>query len=112
MWAVRKGFDALEQSKNEAVMDKKLVVIVVLTVTATMLMIANFVSQPAQAETAVTGYGYQVATARMQQGGEGVYILDSRSGLLAIFSYDPGVHQMRPRAIHRVVDFFGGPPAK
>ena len=67
-------------------MDKKLLAVCVLTVTAIVLMVANFVAKPVQAATAISGGGYQIATGHLASGGEAVYVLDNRTGVVAVFS--------------------------
>jgi hypothetical protein len=87
-------------------MDKKLIVICVLTVSAIALMLANFVSPPARAEMAMNSHDYQAVTASIQNGGEGLYILDNRTGQLVILSYDPNTRGLVPRASRPVSDAF------
>ena len=55
------------------------------------LMAAVFFVSPstAPAEEAVKDRDYQVVTAEVQNGSEGLYILDNRTGLIAVFMYDP-----------------------
>ena len=88
-------------------MDKKLIAICVMTVSAVALMIANFVTPPAaHAEAAAMNRDYQAITAAIQSGGEGLYIVDNRTGLIAIFTYDPNSRQVVPRAARPVTDAF------
>jgi hypothetical protein len=87
-------------------MDRKLTMICVLTVSAIALMIANFVT-PAQANLAVNSRDYQAVTGRIEGGGEGLYVLDNRTGLLAVFTYDANTRSMLPRAVRPVADAFG-----
>jgi hypothetical protein len=88
-------------------MDRKLIAICVLTVSAVALMIANFVSpNPAKADMAVNSHDYQAVTARIQGGGEGLYLVDNRTGLIAIMTYDPNTRTVIPRAARPVVDAF------
>jgi hypothetical protein len=88
-------------------MDRKLIAICILTVSAVALMIANFVSpNPAKADTAVNSHDYQAVTARIQGGGEGLYIVDNRTGFIAIMTYDPNTRTVIPRAARPVVDAF------
>jgi hypothetical protein len=88
-------------------MDRKLAMICILTVTAIGLMIANFVT-PTQAQgVAVNSRDYQAVTSRIEGGGEGLYILDNRTGLMAVFTYDPNTRSMLPRAVRPVTDAFG-----
>jgi hypothetical protein len=45
-------------------------------------------------------------TAAIQSGGEGLYIVDNRTGLIAIFTYDPNARAVVPRAARPVTDAF------
>jgi hypothetical protein len=88
-------------------MDKKLIAICVMTVSAVALMIANFVPpRPAHGEATALNRDYQAVTAAVQSGGEGLYIVDNRTGLIAIFSYDPNSRTVVPRAARPVTDAF------
>ncbi len=87
-------------------MDRKLILICVLTVSAMALMIANFVTPAARADTAVNSHDYQAVTARVQGGGEGLYILDNRTALIVILTYDPNTRSLIPRAARPVMDAF------
>jgi hypothetical protein len=86
-------------------MDRKLIAICILTLSAVALMIANF-AVPAHASTAVNSRDYQIATALMTDGTEGLYVLDNRTGLIAIFTYDQNSRTLRPRAVRPVADAF------
>jgi hypothetical protein len=85
-------------------MDKKLIAICVLTVSAMALMICNFVTPPAHAEAVANTRDYQAVTAQIQGGGEGLYIVDNRTGLLAIFTYDPNSRSVVARAARPMID--------
>ncbi len=87
-------------------MDRKLIAICVLTVLAVALMIAIFVAPAAKADVAVNSHDYQAVTARVQGGGEGLYILDNRTGLIVILTYDPNTRSLIPRAARPVMDAF------
>lgn len=87
---------------------KKLMPVILLSLTATLLLIANFsVLNDAQAAMAVKDRDYQLVTARTQDGGEGLYITDNRTGLMAIFTFDPATRTLVPRAVRPVGDAFG-----
>jgi hypothetical protein len=89
-------------------MDRKNVLIAVLSMTAGFLLATNLLIQPAaQAQVAVKDRDFQVVTGRIQGGGDGVYILDNRTGQIAIFSYDPGARMVRPRDVRMMTDTFG-----
>jgi hypothetical protein len=70
------------------------------------LMIANFAVPTAKADESVNSRDYQAVTARVQGGGEGVYVLDNRTGLVAIFTYDPTQRVMKPRDVRAISDSF------
>lgn len=86
---------------------KKLIPVILLSLTATLLLIANFsVLNDAQAAMSVKDRDYQLVTARTQDGGEGLYIADNRTGLMAIFSFDPATRTVVPRAVRPIGDAF------
>ncbi|MGB7156894.1 MAG: hypothetical protein WBD40_02440 [Tepidisphaeraceae bacterium] len=88
-------------------MDSKTYGIGILSLTALVLIVANCLVPPkASAELSVTGAGYSVVTARVQSGGDGVYILDNRTGNLAVFTYDPGSRRLEPRTVRPLADAF------
>jgi len=87
-------------------MDRKLIGICVLTVSAVGLMIANFAAPPARAEATANSHDYQAVTAEIQTGGEGLYIVDNRTGLIAIMTYDTNTRTAVPRAARPVMDAF------
>lgn len=72
-------------------MDKQTFTIGVLSITATLLLVGNFLSTPrAQAEFAVKDRDYTAVTAHIAAGGDALYITDNRSGNMGVFIYDPG----------------------
>jgi hypothetical protein len=87
-------------------MDRKLLAICILTISAVGLMIANFVTPTARADTAVNSHDYQLVTAHLQGGGDALYMVDNRTGLMAIFTYDPGSRSIQPRTLRPVSDIF------
>jgi len=87
-------------------MDRKLLAICLLTISAVGLMIANFVTPTARADTAVNSHDYQLVTAHLQGGGDALYMVDNRTGLMAIFTYDPGSRSIQPRTLRPVSDIF------
>jgi hypothetical protein len=87
-------------------MDRKLILICVLSVSAVALMIANFVTPAARADVAVNSHDYQAVTSRIQGGGEGLYIVDNRTGLILVLTYDSNSRALVPRAARPVSDVF------
>ena len=89
-------------------MNKQTFGIAILSLTALVMIIAHWsVPQPAIADEAVKDRDYQVVTANVQAVGDAVYIADSRTGLVAIFTYDPNAKTLKPRAVRAVADAFG-----
>lgn len=83
--------------------------IVILSLTAVILLLLNYIgSRPAEAQVAVKDRTYQVVTARIQSGGEALYVTDNRTGMIAVFSYDPASRQVALRAVGHVADAFAG----
>ena len=78
-----------------------------LSFTALALIAAHwFLPAPASAQVAIKERDYQVVTARIQTGGDGLYILDNRTGQLAVFSYEPASRGVRARKVRNVADAF------
>ena len=88
--------------------------ITILSLTAALLLAGHFLLPvtPAKAEVAVKERDYQVVTARMATGGDGLYILDNRTGLVAVFTYDPSSRAVRARAVKAVSDAFAVPSGR
>ena len=87
-------------------MDNKTFGIGILFLTAVILLVANWmVPQRAEADT-VIHRDYSVVTGRVQQGGEALYIVDNRTGLMAVFTYDNNRKNVQPRAVRAVADAF------
>ncbi len=88
-------------------MDTKTFGIGILSLTALVLVIGNCLVPPkASAELSIQGQGYTVVTAKVQNGGDGVYILDNRTGRLAVFTYDNGSRRLEPRTVRPLADAF------
>ena len=88
-------------------MDKKTFGIGILSITATLLTIACLMpARPADAAFAVKDRDYQLITVQNQQGGDSLYVVDNRTGLMAVFAYDPNGGVLRPRAVRPVSDAF------
>ncbi len=81
--------------------------IIILSITAALMLAAHiFIPTTAKAEMAVKDRDYQVVTARVQSGGDGLYILDNRTAQLAVFTYDPTSRAVRPRQVRPISDAF------
>jgi hypothetical protein len=80
-----------------------------LSVTALALFIANLLMPPrAAANFVVKDRDYQAVTATIAANDEALYILDNRSGQMAIFSYDPTRKSLVPRDVKPIMNAFVG----
>jgi hypothetical protein len=91
-------------------MDKKTFAIIMMVLLAVALGVANFAAHPpmAQAAVVVTGRDYQSCTVKAPRGGDALYILDNKTGQLAVFTYDFNTRDVRARAVRFVRDAFSG----
>jgi len=85
----------------------------ILSLTAALLIGAHwFTPAPAAAQVAVKERDYQAVTARIQTGGDGLYVLDNRTGLVAVFTYDVSSRSVRARTVRNVADAFAVPAGR
>lgn len=68
------------------------------TVMATALLIAPPPSAAAPAGVVVRDRDYSMITAQLGAGGDGLYVMDHRRGVLAIFTFDNASRTLRLRA--------------
>jgi hypothetical protein len=88
-------------------MDRKTLGIGILSTTAALLLVIHaFLPSPAQAQVAIKERDYQVVTARITTGGDGLYIMDNRTGQVAVFTYDAASRGVRARTVRNVADAF------
>jgi hypothetical protein len=86
-------------------MDRKTFTIGILTVTAVLLFIAQFMPvRVAQANDAVIDRDYQLVTAHSIKGGDTLYVFQRRSGLVAVFNWDTTDRRIKLRAVRSVND--------
>lgn len=79
----------------------------ILSLTAIVLAIANyFLSEPAMAQVALKDRDYSLVTARTTTGGDALYILDSRTGQVAVMTYDNTAKTVKPRKVRALMDAF------
>ena len=90
-------------------MNKQTYTIGILSIAALILFVANLM-MPASAHGGfvMKDRDYQLITARQQVGDEAIYVLDSRTGLMAVFNYDPGRKAIVLRQVRAVQDAFAG----
>jgi hypothetical protein len=87
--------------------DKKTFAIGILSLTATLLLVANyFAPSPASASLTIKDRDFSMVTARTQRGGDALYLLDNRSGKIAIYSYDPSSKVVRPNGSGDLANLF------
>ena len=98
--------------------DNKTFAIGVLSLTAAILLVAVVNKpQPANAAEVVRGRDYTAVTARVAQGDDGLYVLDGKTGLMAVFVYNAGTRKIEAKDVKPVMNAFrqgGGaaPPAR
>jgi len=80
--------------------------ITILSITAALMLAAHFFISTANAGFAIKDRDYQVVTARIQSGGDGLYILDNKTAQLAVFTYDPASRSVRARVKRPITDAF------
>jgi hypothetical protein len=81
--------------------------IAILSLTAMALLAANWVlPTPADAQVVITQGDYVVGTATTSSGNDALYLVNNRTGQVAIFVYDPGSRSLQVRAMGRLADAF------
>jgi hypothetical protein len=87
-------------------MDKKTFGIGVLSITGLLLLIACLMpAKTAEAAFAVKDRDYQIIVSQ-GQGSDAIYVVDNRTGLMAVFTYDNRGRVLRPRQVRPVADAF------
>ena len=91
-------------------MDRKTYFIGILTLTAAVLLVATFLvpAPVALGDSVIKDRDYQMVTAHSQTGGDALYIVDNRSGRMAVFSYDTTTRRLELRASAPIMDAFPG----
>lgn len=87
-------------------MKRQNIAIVILSLTAALLLAAHALVQPAEGNIVIKDRDYQVVTAKIATGGDGLYILDNRTGQVAVFTYDAASRGVRARTVRNVADAF------
>jgi hypothetical protein len=89
-------------------MSSKNLSIAVLSITAVILFIAQFMPvEPAMAaQTTIKDRAYALVTTTSQRGGDIVYVVDNRSGMLAAFAWDANRKGFVPRTVGSMADVF------
>jgi hypothetical protein len=98
----------MKTNLREATMTRQIYAIGILSVTALILTIANLMPLPrADAQVSIKDRDLTAVTAKAQTGGDALYILDNRSGLVAVFTFDAGSRSLKPQAVRPVTHAFG-----
>ena len=92
------------------VTDRKSMWIGVLSLTAAVLIAGNYVFRPSPASALAVfkDRDFQMVTARTQQG-DALYIMDNRTGKIAVYTYDPATRDVRPRVFGDISTLFVAP---
>lgn len=78
-----------------------------LSITALILFIAQFIPvRPATAAVTLKDRDYSLVSARSARGGETIYVVDNRTGQIAVFSWDAGQRRLMPMAAGDLVNAF------
>jgi hypothetical protein len=87
-------------------MDKKTFGIGLFSITGALLLIACLLpNKAANAAFALKDRDYQLITAKGQNG-DTIYVVDNRTGLMAVFTFDNRARVLRPRQVRAVSDAF------
>ena len=89
-------------------MDKKSTWIAVLSLTAAVLIAVDYLARPQAAQGLVVfkDRDFQMCTARTQQQGDTLYVMDNRTGKIAVYSYDTATRDVRPRVFGHISTLF------
>jgi len=87
-------------------MKRQNIAIVILSLTAALLLAVHVLIQPADAAVVIKDRDYQMVTAKIATGGDGLYIMDNRTGQVAVFTYDAASRGVRARTVRNVADAF------
>ena len=90
-------------------LDKKTFTLGLLSLTAVMLFVANLMMpQPASGMVAVKDRDYTAVTGRTTRGGDALFLTDNRTGMMAVFVYDPSARTLRAVDVRSVTEAFAG----
>jgi len=92
-------------------MNKKDLIIGLLSLSAvTLLLINYFAPQQASAMLTIKDRDFSLVTARGQTNGDALFILDNRSGKVAVFGYDPSSRALKARFVGELSAVFPNNP--
>ncbi len=79
----------------------------ILAITAILLGAALFfIPRTSKAEVSIQGGDYLVCTFPSAQVGDNLYIADTRTGVIAVFVYDPTTRSLQAKAMRKIDDGF------
>jgi hypothetical protein len=87
-------------------MDKKTYAIGVLFVTAVILLVANSFTVPKAQAYSIKDRDYQLVTTAATEGGDSLYVSDTRTGLVAIFGWDGSARKIVLKDRKNLADMF------
>ena len=89
-------------------MNSKNLSIAVLSITAVMLFIAQFlpVQTANAAQTTIKDRQFALVTTTSQRGGDIIYLVDNRNGMLAVFAWDANRKGFVPKTVGSLADVF------
>jgi hypothetical protein len=89
-------------------LDLKSFVAGVLCVSAFLLVMMHLnLNTVAKASEAISGRDYQLVTARITKGGDALYILNKRTGLIGIFTWDPAARGVTVKDVRSMDQMMG-----
>ena len=78
-----------------------------LSLTAAVLAIGNYLlPEPAHAQVAVRERDYSLVTAQVNSGADALYVLENRSGQIAVMMYDQSSRSVKVRKVRNIVEAF------
>ncbi len=81
-------------------MNRNNLTITLLSISAALLLAANgLIPSTANAQISVKERDYQIVTASVQSGGDALYILDSTTGQIGVFTYDSTTRGIAARTV-------------
>jgi hypothetical protein len=84
-------------------LDRKTFTIGVLCLTAVLLFLGTLIPLPtARGEFAIKDRDYQLVTVTVQGGGDALYVIDHRTGMMVVFTYDTRQRALVPRSFQSV----------
>jgi len=87
-------------------MDKKTYAIGILFVTAIILLVANSFTVPQAQAYSIKDRDYQLVTTAAVEGGDSLYVSDTRTGLVAIFGWDGSARKIILKDRKNLADMF------